>query len=162
MILTGLFAPGAECSAAAALGMAYFFVLKSQNSFDVRWCRGNVGDLIFDPWVREMRSRNVVFETCTRVTGFETRASNDDTISRVKCTTTTTDGGGGGKEWTLEADTVVFAVGGSALNAMVRNSPELAKHADFHQFANLRGVSVLATRLYLDRSVEPPFSANAC
>ena len=37
MILTGLFAPGAECSAAAALGMAYFFVLKSQNSFDVRW-----------------------------------------------------------------------------------------------------------------------------
>lgn len=36
MILTGLFAPGEECSAAAALGMAYFFVLKSQNSFDVR------------------------------------------------------------------------------------------------------------------------------
>ena len=33
MILTGLFAPGAECSAAAALGMAYFFVLRSQNSF---------------------------------------------------------------------------------------------------------------------------------
>jgi uncharacterized protein with NAD-binding domain and iron-sulfur cluster len=73
MILTGLFAPGAECSAAAALGMAYFFVLKSQNSFDMRWCQGNVGDLIFDPWVREMRSRNVVFETCTHVMGFETR-----------------------------------------------------------------------------------------
>jgi uncharacterized protein with NAD-binding domain and iron-sulfur cluster len=71
MILTGLFAPGAECSAAAALGMAYFFVLKSQNSFDVRCCRGNVGDLIFDPWVREMRSRGVVFQTCTRVTGFK-------------------------------------------------------------------------------------------
>ena len=28
MILTGLFAPGEQCSA-AALGMAYFFVLKS-------------------------------------------------------------------------------------------------------------------------------------
>ena len=36
MILTGLFAPGSECSAAAALGMAYFFVLKSQEAFDVR------------------------------------------------------------------------------------------------------------------------------
>ena len=39
MILTGLFAPGEQCSAAAALGMAYFFVLKSQTAFDVRWCR---------------------------------------------------------------------------------------------------------------------------
>ena len=33
MILTGLFAPGEQCSAAAALGMAYFFVLKHQQSF---------------------------------------------------------------------------------------------------------------------------------
>ena len=32
MILTGLFAPGEQCSAAAALGMAYFFVLKHQQS----------------------------------------------------------------------------------------------------------------------------------
>merc|ERR1719491_25331 len=46
MILTGLFAPGGECSAAAALGMAYFFVLRGQNAFDVRWCRGNVGERI--------------------------------------------------------------------------------------------------------------------
>eukprot|EP00964_Phaeocystis_antarctica_P084965 scaffold53600_cov64-Phaeocystis_antarctica.AAC.10 len=30
MVLTGLFAPGNQCSAAAALGMAYFFVLKHQ------------------------------------------------------------------------------------------------------------------------------------
>ena len=33
MILTGLFAPGRECSAAAALGMAYFFVMQSQAAF---------------------------------------------------------------------------------------------------------------------------------
>jgi uncharacterized protein with NAD-binding domain and iron-sulfur cluster len=157
MILTGLFAPGAECSAAAALGMAYFFVLKSQNSFDVKWCRGNVGDKIFDPWVQEMQSRGVVFETCTRVTGFET--AQNDTISRIKCKKTDD----GGEELTLlEADTVVFAVGAAALNGMVRNSPELAKHAEFRRFANLRGLSVLATRLYLDRIVDTPYSANAC
>jgi hypothetical protein len=36
MILTGLFAPGCECSAAAALGMAYVFVLRTSTSFDVR------------------------------------------------------------------------------------------------------------------------------
>lgn len=154
MILTGLFAPGSECSAAAALGMAYFFVLKSQNSFDVRWCRGNVGDKIFGPWVQHMQSRGVVFETSTRVTGFETR--QDDKISRIMCKVD------GGKELTLEADIVVFAVGAAALSSMVRNSPELAKHAEFRQFANLRGTGVLATRLYLDRIIDTPYSANAC
>jgi uncharacterized protein with NAD-binding domain and iron-sulfur cluster len=153
MILTGLFAPGAECSAAAALGMAYFFVLKSQNSFDVRWCRGNVGDKIFDPWVQDMQSRGVVFETSTRVTGFET--AHDDKISRIMCKAD------GGKELALEADIVVFAVGAGALSGMVRNSPELAKHAEFRRFANLRGTGVLATRLYLDRVIDTPYSANA-
>ena len=155
MILTGLFAPGGECSAAAALGMAYFFVLKSQNSFDVRWCRGNVGDKIFDPWVQEMRSNGVTFETSTRVVGFE---SSDDgkRLSTVKCCKQN------GKETILEADTVVFAVGAAALNGIVRNSPELARHAEFRRFANLRGTGVLATRLYLDRIVDTPYSANAC
>lgn len=57
MILTGLFAPGAECSAAAALGMAYFFVLSNQKAFDVRWCKGNIGEQIFDPWVERMQSK---------------------------------------------------------------------------------------------------------
>ena len=57
MILTGLFAPGEQCSAAAALGMAYFFVLKSQTAFDVRWCKGNIGDLIFAPWCEKLRER---------------------------------------------------------------------------------------------------------
>jgi uncharacterized protein with NAD-binding domain and iron-sulfur cluster len=45
---------------------------------------------------------------------------------------------------------------------MVRNSPELAKRAEFRRFANLRGTGVLATRLYLDRIIDTPFSANAC
>ena len=153
MILTGLFAPGAECSAAAALGMAYFFVLRSQNSFDVRWCRGNVGDKIFDPWVQEMESKGVTFQTSTRVTGFETSGGR---ISSIKCQRKD------GEELALEADTVVFAVGAAALNGMVRSSPQLAQHAEFRRFANLRGTGVLATRLYLDRIIDTPYSANAC
>ena len=153
MILTGLFAPGAECSAAAALGMAYFFVLKSQNSFDVRWCRGNVGDKIFDPWVRAMESKGVKFQTSTRVNGFET---SGDHITSVVCSTVD------GEKLALDADTVVFAVGAAALNGMVRNSLQLAQHAEFRRFANLRGTGVLATRLYLDRTIDTPYSANAC
>ena len=171
MILTGLFAPGSECSAAAALGMAYFFVLKSQNSFDVRWCRGNIGERIFQPWVQYMRSggrsrssgdQPVKFMTSTRVIGFETAGgNNDDIISKVTCQTITESGKS--EEFSMEADAVVFAVGGAALNAMVRNSPSvLARHEEFRNFANLRGTGVLATRLYLDRYVDTPYSANAC
>ena len=157
MILTGLFAPGGECSAAAALGMAYFFVLKSQNSFDVRWCKGNIGELIFDPWVQYLQQeKGVLFETSTRVQGFEMEGN---VISKVKCTKTID---GAQEEMTIETDTVIFATGGAALNAIVRNSPELSRHADFRRFANLRGLGVLATRLYLDSVLDTPYSANAC
>lgn len=161
MILTGLFAPGAECSAAAALGMAYFFVMANQNAFDVRWCKGNIGEKIFDPWLSKMEGK-VDFQTSTRVTGFQltdddTKKGNKQRISAVQCINVES-----GEELDLEADHVVFAVGAAALNAMVRNSPELSTLPEFRRFANLRGTSVLATRLYLDKKVHTPYSANAC
>ena len=155
MILTGLFAPGAECSAAAALGMAYFFVLQSQAAFDVRWCRGNIGQVIFDPWVAAMKDAGVNFQTSTRVTSFDIDRSTD-TIQKLRCQTTA------GEDVVIEADEVVLAVGATALNAIVRSSKDLARYSEFRRFANLRGTSVLATRLFLDREVTPTYSANAC
>lgn len=168
MILTGLFAPGAECSAAAALGMAYFFVMANQNAFDVRWCKGNIGEKIFDPWIDKMKQdindeHCVIFKTSTRVTGFQlsfgpsSSPSSDKKISAVECMDV-----GSGESFTLEADHVVFAVGAAALNAMVRNSPDLSSLDEFRKFANLRGTSVLATRLYLDKNIRTPYTANAC
>ena len=157
MILTGLFAPGAECSAAAALGMAYFFVLSNQKAFDVRWCKGNIGEQIFDPWVEKMKSQSnpVSFQSSTRVTGF-TLSENEKSISKIQCLVD------GETELTLDVDEVIFAVGAAALNGMVRNSRELSKVAEFRRFANLRGTSVLATRLYLDRRINTKYTANAC
>mmetsp|Transcript_7578 Transcript_7578/g.11569 ORF Transcript_7578/g.11569 Transcript_7578/m.11569 type:complete len:589 (-) Transcript_7578:145-1911(-) len=161
MILTGLFAPGAECSAAAALGMAYFFVLSRQNAFDVRWCKGNIGEAIFDPWMQKMKSGEnpVKFQSSTRVTGFQMDDKNTK-ITGIKCSVTGEEGQS--SSLLLDADTVIFSVGASALNAMVRNSPQLANFKEFRRFANLRGTSVLATRLYLDRHVPTKYSANAC
>mmetsp|Transcript_4236 Transcript_4236/g.4652 ORF Transcript_4236/g.4652 Transcript_4236/m.4652 type:complete len:581 (-) Transcript_4236:417-2159(-) len=157
MILTGLFAPGVECSAAAAMGMAYFFVLSNQKAFDVRWCKGNIGEQIFDPWVDRMRSQQnpVNFQSSTRVNGFNL-SEEGSTISSIKCVVD------GEKEVILEADHVVFAVGAAALNAIVRNSPELSTFAEYRRFANLRGTSVLATRVFLDREVKTAYTANAC
>jgi uncharacterized protein with NAD-binding domain and iron-sulfur cluster len=165
MILTGLFAPGAECSAAAALGMAYFFVLSNQNAFDVRWCKGNIGEQIFDPWMDKMKKKqNVQFQLGTRVMGFEVQQEDEkgDGNSKPKLTQIQCSVEGETDPLILEADEVVFAVGAAALNAMVRYSSELSQFAEFRRFANLRGTSVLATRLFLDREVPIRYSANAC
>ena len=177
MILTGLFAPGEECSAAAALGMAYFFVLKHQTSFDVRWCKGNVGEKIFQPWVEQMKERGVTFIQSTRVTGFDTAEDRSGRLCAVQCRSTggaplvpggsaQPDASGGavapGSEMRLETDEVVFAVGAAALNGLVRSSPALSCHAEFRKFSNFRGLSVLATRLFLDTNLDTPHTANAC
>jgi uncharacterized protein with NAD-binding domain and iron-sulfur cluster len=162
MILTGLFAPGAECSAAAALGMAYFFVLQSQQAFDVQWCRGNIGTVVFDPWVATMQDNGVAFATSTRVTGFDMDPPNgvrdtvNPAISSLQCTRDD------GSTYDMPVDEVIFAVGAKALNSFVKFCPELAALPEFRRFANLRGTSVLATRLFLDRHVSIKYSANAC
>ena len=166
MILTGLFAPGAECSAAAALGMAYFFVLQSQTAFDVQWCKGNIGQVIFEPWVRAMTEAGVHFQTSTQVTGFEIdSATNRITHVKAKQKQLPSEGQQSTsqeEELILKADEVVFAVGAKALNSFVTFCPELGRYPDLARFANLRGTSVLATRLFLDKDVEIPYTANAC
>ena len=154
MILTGLFAPGNACSAAAALGMAYFFVLQSQNAFDVQWCRGNIGQVIFDPWVRSLETAGVDIRPNARVTGFEIADHSN------KITTIQYDSNGVSK--TLAVDEVVFGVGAKALSSFVRFCPELSRFPEFQSFSNLRGTSVLATRIFLDKKIDVPYSANAC
>jgi uncharacterized protein with NAD-binding domain and iron-sulfur cluster len=154
MILTGLFSPSAQCSAAAALGMAYFFVLQSQTAFDARWCRGNIGELIFDPWKRDLEQAGVEFRCNTRVSGF---SFEDDDASTDRITSLSLNG-----NETLEVDDVILAVGANALNAFAKFCPELGRFREFQQFANLRGTSVLATRLFLNRLIAIPYTANAC
>jgi uncharacterized protein with NAD-binding domain and iron-sulfur cluster len=61
MLLVGLFAPGEQCSAAAALGMLYYFILAHQPDFDVRWCRGTVGAQIFRPWTQAIEQAGAKF-----------------------------------------------------------------------------------------------------
>jgi uncharacterized protein with NAD-binding domain and iron-sulfur cluster len=150
MILTGLFAPGAQCSAAAALGMAYFFVLKSQTSFDVRWCRGNVGEKIFRPWVERMEALGVELLPSTRVGDLDIDPDGT-TVRGVRLS----DGR------SLPADYVVLGVGAAALRGMVRASPQLAALSpELARCADLRGTDCVATRLWFDRRVEMPYWAN--
>ena len=56
MLLVGLFAPGEQCSAAAALGMLYYFILAHQPDFDVPLVPGaRWGHKFFVPGCRPLQ-----------------------------------------------------------------------------------------------------------
>lgn len=63
-------------------------------------------------------------------------------------------------EEVLEAEVVVLAVGIGAMKLITANSPDLAAQSDFAAVANLRGVDVMAVRLWFDRKVR--WGARVC
>jgi uncharacterized protein with NAD-binding domain and iron-sulfur cluster len=144
MLLVGLFAPGEQCSAAAALGMLYYFILAHQPDFDVRWCRGTVGAQIFRPWTQAIAAAGGKILPHHRVTEVVADAGGDR-ITVVIC----------GDE-RFETDAVIFAVGITGLKKIVAASPTLRQRAAFRDVQNLGAVDVLATRLWFDRPVTVP------
>jgi uncharacterized protein with NAD-binding domain and iron-sulfur cluster len=149
MLLVGLFAPGEQCSAAAALGMLYYFILAHQPDFDVVWCRGTVGEMIFRPWCDRISKAGGRILTQRRVTDLRLDESSGQP-NAVIC----------GDE-VFDADAVIFAVGISGMQNIVRGSSSLQQHAQFRDVMNLGAVDVLATRLWFDRRVRIPQPSNA-
>ncbi len=149
MLLVGLFAPGEQCSAAAALGMLYYFILAHQPDFDVVWCRGTVGEMIFRPWVEQIEKAGGRVLTQRRVTDLKLEG-NQPRITEVIC----------GEE-SFAADAVIFALGISGLQKLVGNS-SLKQFPQFCNLMNLSTIDVLATRLWFDRKIPVPLPSNAC
>jgi uncharacterized protein with NAD-binding domain and iron-sulfur cluster len=149
MLLVGLFAPGEQCSAAAALGMLYYFILAHQPNFDVVWCRGTVGEMIFKPWVEKIKSLGGKFLTNRKVT--DVIIDDQDIIKGVVC----------GDE-IFEADAVIFGVSVSGIKKIVSQSVALNRYAELRNLSNLGGIDVLATRLWFDQKVKIPLPSNAC
>jgi uncharacterized protein with NAD-binding domain and iron-sulfur cluster len=149
MLLVGLFAPGEQCSAAATLGMLYYFILAHQPDFDVVWCRGTVGEKIFQPWLRQIEKAGGKVLTNKKVT--DVIVSDKGAAKGVVC----------GEE-IFEADAVIFAVSVSGMKKIVANSSTLGNYSEFRNLTNLGGIDVLATRLWFDRQVNVPLPSNAC
>ena len=149
MLLVGLFAPGEQCSAAAALGMLYYFILAHQPDFDVVWCRGTVGETIFRPWVERIEQAGAKLLANKRVS--DIILDSNGKATGVVC----------GDE-TFDADAVIFAVGVSGMQKIVSNSPSLHNRQEFRDLMNLGAVDVLATRLWFDRKINIPRPSNAC
>jgi uncharacterized protein with NAD-binding domain and iron-sulfur cluster len=152
MLLVGLFAPGEQCSAAAALGMLYYFILAHQPNFDVVWCRGTVGEMIFRPWVEQIEAAGGRVLTNRRVTDLVIEPQDTKPrVTKVIC----------GDE-SFDADAVIFAVGVTGMQKIVSHSNTLRQFPAFRNVMNLRAIDVLATRLWFDRKVTVPLPSNAC
>lgn len=149
MLLVGLFAPGEQCSAAAALGMLYYFILAHQPDFDVVWCRGTVGEKIFKPWIEQIEKAGGKVLTNQRVSDIVIDDSGKAT--GVMC----------GEKF-FAADGVISSVSVSGIKKIVASSSKLNSYAQFRNLANLKGIDVLATRLWFDRKIKIPLPSNAC
>ncbi|MBF2017838.1 MAG: FAD-dependent oxidoreductase [Rivularia sp. T60_A2020_040] len=148
MLLVGLFAPGEQCSAAATLGMLYYFILAHQPDFDVVWCRGTVGEKIFHPWVEKIEQAGAKVLANKRVTDLITDGNQ---VKSVVC-----------NYETFAADAVVFSVGISGIKKIVSHSVSLQSREEFRNLSNLGAIDVLATRLWFDRKINIPRPSNAC
>lgn len=148
MLLVGLFAPGEQCSAAAAIGMLYYFILAHQPDFDVRWCRGTVGEMIFKPWVEQIEQAGGKVLANKRVSDVQCR---NNQVTGVVC----------GDE-IYEADAVIFSVGITGMKKIVAGSSALRNLPEFRNLNNLGAIDVLATRLWFDQKIEIPLPSNAC
>ncbi|TAE57599.1 MAG: FAD-dependent oxidoreductase [Nostocales cyanobacterium] len=148
MLLVGLFAPGEQCSAAATLGMLYYFILAHQPDFDVVWCRGTVGEKIFRPWVNRLEKLGVKILSNHKVTDV---IIDDNSVKGVVC-----------NDQVFDADAVIFAVGITGMKKIVANSPSLQNYSEFRNLNNLKAIDVLATRLWFDRKINIPRPSNAC
>lgn len=149
MLLVGLFAPGEQCSAAAALGMLYYFILAHQPDFDVVWCRGTVGEMIFRPWCERIESAGGRILTERRVS--DLKVDDAGNVTGVVC----------GEE-VFEADAVIFSVGITGMKKIVAGSRTLQSREEFQNLSNLNAIDVLATRLWFDRKIHIPRPSNAC
>lgn len=149
MLLVGLFAPGEQCSAAAALGMLYYFILAHQPDFDVVWCRGTVGEMIFKPWVERIQQAGGTVLTNKRVSDILL-----DSTGKAKAVVCDNE--------VFEADAVIFGVSVSGMKKIVSGSPALQNYREFRDLSNLGAIDVLATRLWFDRKVNIRHPSNAC
>ncbi|MDJ0719911.1 MAG: FAD-dependent oxidoreductase [Prochloraceae cyanobacterium] len=149
MLLVGLFAPGEQCSAAATIGMLYYFILAHQPDFDVVWCRGTVGEKIFKPWIQRIEELGGKVLTGKRVN--DLILDENGKAKGVVC----------GEE-TFEADGVILGVSVSGIKKIVAGSKTLNNYPEFRNLSNLGGIDVLATRLWFDRKVNVPLPSNAC
>jgi uncharacterized protein with NAD-binding domain and iron-sulfur cluster len=155
---------GYDCSAAAALSCFDAFALKNtKGAFDVRWCQGNLSDLIFTPWAQQLVERGVQLRGNCRLTQLVQQPA-EGTATATASTTTTTK-----RAFTLTInaqeemtfDAVILAIGSTAAKRLAQpvDSPirSLSSSNINVPYSSQwkTGVTCVAVRLFLDRNNLP-------
>jgi phytoene dehydrogenase-like protein len=143
----------------------YYFALAHQADFDVRWCRGPIGTLIFEPLVQKLKSMGIKILGGRRVQ--EILPADGSASARPRLNPAAAAAAFGktlagrvvakgvqGSTETFDADAVVLAAGVPALQQMVRSSRLLGSAPDLAASMGLDCSDVLAVRLWLDRKVQ--------
>ncbi|KAI8468019.1 MAG: hypothetical protein J3K34DRAFT_454404 [Monoraphidium minutum] len=153
-LLVGLFAPPEDISAAVMLETLEFYALGHQNNFDVCWPKGSIAELIFKPMVDRIEASGGVIAGGRLVVDVVAGGPGGG-LSEVRARNVTT-----GEVESYPADAVVSAIGITGFQKLVSSCPALAARPELRAAMNLRGIDVIATRLWFDKKVDCRFPAN--
>uniref|UniRef100_A0A0A9E681 Amine oxidase domain-containing protein n=1 Tax=Arundo donax TaxID=35708 RepID=A0A0A9E681_ARUDO len=149
-IQAALFAPGEQCSAAATLGMLYYYMLSHQENSDFLLCRGEVEEKIFSPWLKLLELKGLKFVANKLPTSL-TIDNDSGCIAAIVC-----------GEDVYETDAFVSAMGISPLQSIVMNSPFIQSDREFANLLRLSTINVISIKLWFDKKITIPKVANVC
>jgi len=156
LLLAMLFAPPESLSAAVIIGTFDFLALGHQANFDVKWCRGPIGERILTPLVNRIAENGGTVLGGHPVLDFEISTDSkkgDVTGVLAKCRAS-------GDTRLFECDAVIIAVGVKGLQTLTRSVEVLAKHDQFRRVMNLRAADCIAVRLTFDQRLATRSPAN--
>jgi uncharacterized protein with NAD-binding domain and iron-sulfur cluster len=147
--------------------LLYYYALAHVDSFDVRWIKnGTVSDSLIAPLASKLQSDHhlQVLGGC-RVGQVSLQSDSNSTTARNRPTArsvssvqyTTRDGT---VETIADVDGVVLALSCRGMESVVSQSPDLVRIPMFSQAASCKGIDVISTRIWLDRTVATRTPAN--
>eukprot|EP00802_Teleaulax_amphioxeia_P012136 Tamp_12174.p1 GENE.Tamp_12174~~Tamp_12174.p1 ORF type:complete len:603 (+),score=105.20 Tamp_12174:1-1809(+) len=153
LLLAMLFAPPESLSAAVIIGTFDFLALGHQANFDVKWCRGPIGERILTPLVEAIEQEGGSVLGAHRMQGLHISGDSGKVTGVIAATP-------GGTTRMFECDAAIIAVGVNALQTLTRNVPALGAKEQFQRVMNLRASDCVAVRLTLDRRFATRSPAN--
>lgn len=146
--------PG-QLSALVVLEVLWTYALKFQNSFDIRWFRGPIDEVLIAPIIRELQRLGVKIKSGTRLAGLRV----DDTSGKV-CSLELS--ANDGKLANIDVEACILCTGITGLKRIVSNCPDLARLSPEIATAvdSLGSVDCTAVRLVLDRRCHSRFASN--
>ena len=165
--LVGLFKPPEELSALVVMELLYYYALAHQDSFDVRWIKnGTVSNSLIAPLATKLQNDyglNVLGGCRVGKISLEIddeASSSASSKTTFKASTIEYQTMDGMTETITDVDGVVLALTCKGMQGVVGASPDLARLPVFSKAASLRGIDVISTRIWLDRTVPTRTPAN--